>query len=69
MWGARDWLRRLTPRVSAGANQGPGLAKYMRERSRTYETTANCDNIVNALRETHNLRFNEDKRNLGTNEK
>ena len=43
--------------------------KYMRERSRTYETTANCDNIVNALRETHNLRFNEDKRNLGTNEK
>ena len=43
--------------------------KYMRERSRTYETTANCDNIANALRETHNLRFNEDKRNLGTNEK
>ena len=26
MWSARDWLRWLTPRVSAGANQGAGLA-------------------------------------------
>ena len=30
MWGARDWLRRLTPRVSAGANEGSGLAPASR---------------------------------------